>query len=66
MGVNEMESQGLAPVILTGSKSRLTLSRIARRIKPQAIVLGMNELPPNGNVTFHKVLCNRPSGNQAS
>jgi flagellar biosynthesis protein FlhA len=66
VGVNEMESQGLAPVILTGSKSRLTLSRIARRIKPQAIVLGMNELPPNGNVTFHKVLCNRPSGTQAS
>jgi flagellar biosynthesis protein FlhA len=66
VGVNEMESQGLAPVILSGSKSRLTLSRIARRIKPQAIVLGMNELPPNGNVTFHKVLCNRPSGNQAS
>ena len=61
-GVNEMESLGAAPVILSGSRSRLTLSRLARRIKPQAIVLGMNELPPNGNVTFHKVLCNRSAG----
>lgn len=58
-GVNEMESQGLAPVILTGSKSRLTLSRLARRIKSQAIVLAMSELPATGNVTFQKVLCNR-------
>lgn len=61
-GVNEMESLGVAPVILSGSRSRLTLSRLARRIKPQTIVLGMNELPPNGNVTFQKVLCNRSAG----
>ena len=59
VGINEMEGQGLAPVILTGSKSRLTLSRLARRIKSQAIVLSMSELPSTGNVTFHKVLCNR-------
>jgi flagellar biosynthesis protein FlhA len=59
VGINEMEGQGLAPVILTGSKSRLTLSRLARRIKSQAIVLSMGELPSTGNVTFHKVLCNR-------
>ena len=59
MGVNDMETLGVAPVILTGSKSRLTLSRLARRIKPQAIVLSMSELPATGNVTFHKILCNR-------
>jgi len=59
VGINEMEGQGLAPVILTGSKSRLTLSRLARRIKSQAIVVSMSELPSTGNVTFHKVLCNR-------
>lgn len=58
-GVGEMETLGLTPVVLTGSKARLTLSRLARRIKPQTIVLAMSELPNNGNVTFQKVLCNR-------
>ncbi len=60
--VNQMEAEGLAPVLLTGSKSRLTFSRLARRIKPQTIVLSMNELPSEGNVLFKHVLCNRPSG----
>ena len=58
-GVTEMENLSLAPVILTSAKARLTLSRIARRVRPQTIVLGMSELPASGNVTFHKVLCNR-------
>jgi flagellar biosynthesis protein FlhA len=61
-GTAEMETLGLAPVILSGSKSRLTLSRLARRIKPQAVVLAMNELPSNGNVVFQRVLCNRAQG----
>jgi flagellar biosynthesis protein FlhA len=61
-GTAEMEGLGLAPVILSGSKSRLTLSRLARRIKPQAVVLAMNELPSNGNVVFQRVLCNRAQG----
>jgi len=46
-------------VILTSGKARLTLSRIARRVRPQTLILAMSELPANGNVTFHKVLCNR-------
>jgi flagellar biosynthesis protein FlhA len=58
-GVAELEGLGLAPVILTSGKARLTLSRIARRVRPQTLVLAMSELPANGNVTFHKVLCNR-------
>jgi flagellar biosynthesis protein FlhA len=58
-GVAELEGLGLAPVILTSAKARLTLSRIARRVRPQTLVLAMSELPANGNVTFHKVLCNR-------
>ena len=58
-GVAELEGLGLAPVILTSAKARLTLSRIARRVRPQTLVLSMSELPANGNVTFHKVLCNR-------
>ena len=66
VGVNDMEGLGIAPVILTGSRSRLTLSRLARRIKPQAIVLSMSELPATGNVTFHKILCNRNAPAQAA
>jgi len=58
-GVAELEGLGLAPVILTSAKARLTLSRIARRVRPQTLILAMSELPANGNVTFHKVLCNR-------
>jgi len=58
-GVAELEGLGLAPVILTSARARLTLSRIARRVRPQTLVLAMSELPANGNVTFHKVLCNR-------
>ena len=58
-GVAELEGLGLAPVILTSARARLTLSRIARRVRPQTLILAMSELPANGNVTFHKVLCNR-------
>jgi len=58
-GVQEMESQNLPPVIITGTRTRTTISRIARRVCPQAIVLALNELPPTANLTFYKVLCSQ-------
>jgi flagellar biosynthesis protein FlhA len=56
-GVSEMENNNLPPVIVSGSRARMTFSRIARRVCPQAIVIGMNELPPTANLTFQRVLC---------
>jgi len=58
-GIQEMESQNLPPVIITGTRTRTTISRIARRVCPQAIVLALNELPPTANLTFYKVLCSQ-------
>jgi flagellar biosynthesis protein FlhA len=40
-----------------GTRTRMTLSRIARRVCPQAIVLALSELPPTSNLEFYKVLC---------
>jgi flagellar biosynthesis protein FlhA len=56
-GVDELESEGLAPVIVTSTRTRLTLSRIARRVRSQAIVIAMGELPPTAHMSFHRVLC---------
>ncbi|MCF8165443.1 MAG: flagellar biosynthesis protein FlhA [Rhodoferax sp.] len=56
-GVQELESQNLPPVIVSGTRTRMTLSRIARRVCPQAIVLALSELPPTSNLEFYKVLC---------
>ena len=56
-GVNEMESNGLAPVIVCGTRTRMTFSRIARRVCPQAIIIAINELPPSADLIFQKVLC---------
>jgi flagellar biosynthesis protein FlhA len=58
-GVQELESQNLPPVIVSGTRTRMTLSRIARRVCPQAIVLALSELPPTSNLEFYKVLCSQ-------
>jgi flagellar biosynthesis protein FlhA len=46
-------------VIISGTRTRMTLSRIARRVCPQAIVIALSELPPTANLTYAKVLCSQ-------
>ena len=60
-GIAEMENNNLPPVIVSGTRTRLTFSRIARRVCPQAIVISLNELPPTSNLTFQRVLCAQTS-----
>lgn len=60
-GIDELENQGLPPVIITSNRTRLTLSRIARRVRPQAIVIAMGELPPTAKLSFQRVLCGAAS-----
>ena len=62
-GIQELEGQNLPPVIVTGTRTRMTLSRIARRVCPQASVLAMGELPPTANLAFYKVLCSQTGKN---
>jgi flagellar biosynthesis protein FlhA len=62
-GIQEMENQNLPPVIVSGTRTRTTISRIARRVCPQAIVLALNELPPTSNLAFFKVLCSQTGKN---
>lgn len=56
-GIADMENNNLAPVIVSGSRTRMTFSRIARRVCPQAIVIALSELPPTSDLIFHRVLC---------
>jgi flagellar biosynthesis protein FlhA len=63
LGVQEMENQNLPPVIVCGTRTRTTISRIARRVCPQAIVLALSELPPTANLAFFKVLCSQTGKN---
>ncbi len=65
LAVNEMTAEGLNPVLFSSGRTRLTLSRLARRVKPEITVLSMSELPPNGNIAFYKVLCNRTAAQAA-
>ncbi|MEY3200912.1 MAG: hypothetical protein RIR70_462 [Pseudomonadota bacterium] len=60
-GIDELENLGLPTVIITSNRVRLTLSRIARRVRPQAIVIAMGELPPTGKLNFQRVLCSAAS-----
>jgi flagellar biosynthesis protein FlhA len=59
---DELETLGLPPVLVCGSVSRLTLSRLARRVRPQVAVLAMAELPSQLRVEFQRVLCERRMG----
>lgn len=60
--VDDMESIGLPPVIVASARNRLTLSRIARKGRAQAIVLGMNEMPTDRDLSFHRIICSRQGG----
>jgi flagellar biosynthesis component FlhA len=37
----------------------MTLSRLARRVRPQAVVLAMSELPTTAKVEFQRIVCQR-------
>ena len=62
--VDDMESVGLPPVIVASARNRLTLSRIARKVRPQTIMLGMNEMPSDGDLSFHRIICSRQGASQ--
>ena len=57
--VDELETLGHAPVLVCGLRARLTLSRLLRRVRPQAVVLAMSELPPTAKLQFQRVICQR-------
>jgi flagellar biosynthesis protein FlhA len=57
--VDDLDNLGLPPVIVVSSRNRLTLSRIARKVRPQAVILGMNEMPTDGELSFHRIICSR-------
>ncbi|NDF52072.1 MAG: hypothetical protein EB116_18695, partial [Betaproteobacteria bacterium] len=57
--IDDMEGLGLPTVIVASARNRLTLSRIARKARPQAIMLGMNEMPPDLDLAFHRIICSR-------
>jgi len=62
--VDDMEAIGLPPVIVASARNRLTLSRIARKVRPQTIMLGMNEMPSDGDLSFHRIICSRQGASQ--
>lgn len=62
--VDDMEAVGLPPVIVASARNRLTLSRIARKVRPQTITLGMNEMPTDGDLSFHRIICSRQGASQ--
>jgi len=57
--VDDLDNLGLPPVVVVSSRNRLTLSRIARKARPQAVILGMNEMPSDGELSFHRIICSR-------
>jgi flagellar biosynthesis protein FlhA len=57
--VDDLDNLGLPPVVVVSSRNRLTLSRIARKVRPQAVILGMNEMPTDGELSFHRIICSR-------
>ncbi len=57
--IDELETLGQAPVLLCGQRARMTLSKLARRVRPQAVVLAMSELPTTAKVEFQRIVCQR-------
>lgn len=55
--VDRMDARNLPPVLITNPRTRLTLSRIARRVRPHSTVLAMSELPPEVFLRFEHMLC---------
>ncbi len=61
-GVDALEAQGISPVIVCSAKPRLTFARIVKKLRPQAVVLAMTELPLDMNVKFERMLCAQTAG----
>jgi len=59
--VDDMESKNLPPVIVCNPRTRLTFARIVKKIRGQAHVLAMTELPLDTQLTFEKFLCSQAS-----
>ena len=59
--VDDMESKNLPPVIVCNPRTRLTFARIVKKIRSQAHVLAMTELPLDTQLTFEKFLCSQAS-----
>ena len=56
---DELEALGHPPVLVCGQRARLTLARLAHRVRPQAVVLAMSELPSTASIDFQRVICQR-------
>ncbi len=58
-GVDAMEAKNLPLVIVCSGKSRLTLSRIVKKVRSQASVLSLSELPLTLHLSFERMLCSQ-------
>lgn len=56
-GIDAMEAKNLPLVIVSGSKARLTFARIVKRVRSQAVVLSLTELPLQTHLSFERMLC---------
>jgi len=65
-GVDEMESKALPAVIVCNNRNRLTFSRIARKVRPQASVLALNEFPLQTVIQYERLLCAQAAAAQPS
>ena len=59
--IDAMEAKNLPPVIVCNPRTRLTFARIVKKIRSQAHVLAMTELPLETQLTFEKFLCSQAS-----
>jgi flagellar biosynthesis protein FlhA len=57
--VDGMETKGLAPVLVCGPRVRLTFARIVKKIRPQAFVLAINEMPLEAELSFEHMICSQ-------
>jgi len=58
-GVDAMEAKNLPLVIVSSGKTRLTLSRIVKKVRSQASVLALSELPLHIHLSFERMLCSQ-------
>ncbi len=59
--VDAMEAKNLPPVIVCNPRTRLTFARIVKKIRSQAHVIAMTELPLETQLTFEKFICSQAS-----
>jgi len=59
--IDAMEAKNLPPVLVCNPRTRLTFARIVKKIRSQAHVLAMTELPLETQLTFEKFICSQAS-----